>query len=169
LSDLIASRQLDAPVLDFSSSAVASRPVSVDWSLTREAFLSPVFSLYRVINLEGTVRDSLTGALFNPGDAGYKAASIRSQVDGLSGLTVGNLQSTGGRATVTENALLAPMALVKTATAEDMFYVFAAANPDGLSHFRRLGDNVFGLEDLKGGGDLDFDDHIFAIRSVSLA
>ena len=168
LSDLVASRQLDAPVLDFTSSAVATRPVSLDWSLTREAFLAPVFSLYRVINPEGTVRDSLTGALFNPGDAGYKDASIRSQVNGLSGLAVGNLQSTGGRVTVTESALLAPMAVVKTAIAEDIFYPFAAANPDGLSHFRRLGDNVFGLEDIKGGGDLDFDDHIFAIRSVSL-
>jgi hypothetical protein len=37
-----------------------------------------------------------------------------------------------------------------------------------ISHFRRLGDNVFGMEDLLGGGDLDFDDHIFSLNPVGL-
>jgi hypothetical protein len=168
LFDLIANRQMEAPVLDFTSNAVSTRAVSVEWSLFREAVFSPVFSLYRVINQEGTVRDPLTGALFNPGDAGYKDASIRGQVGGLSGLTVGDLRATSGRVTLNETTLLAPMALVRTATSEDTFYPFAAANTDGLTHFRRLADNVFGLEDVRGGGDLDYDDHIFAFKPVSL-
>jgi hypothetical protein len=168
LFDLIASRQMEAPVLDFTSNAVSSRAVSVDWSLFREASFAPVFSLYRVLNLEGTVRDALTGALFNPGDAGYKDASIRSQVGGLSGLTVGDLKATGGLVTLSENTLLAPMAFVKTASSDETFYPFPAANTDGLTHFRRLADNVFGLEDVRGGGDLDYDDHIFAFKPVSL-
>jgi hypothetical protein len=168
LFDLIANRQTEAPVLDFTSAALSSSAVTVDWSLTREALFTPVFSLYRVLNLEGTVRDSLTGALFNPGDAGYKDAAIRGQVGGLAGLTVGDLQSTGGRVTLNERTLLAPMGIVKTGSIEDTFFAYAAANPDGLTHFRRLGDNAFGFEDTKGGGDLDFDDHIFAVRAASL-
>ena len=168
LFDLIANRQMEAPVLDFTSNAVSTRAVSVEWSLFREAVFSPVFSLYRVLNQEGTVRDPLTGALFNPGDAGYKDASIRGQVGGLSGLTVGDLKAASGRVTLNETTLLAPMALVKTPTSEDTFYAFAAANTDGLTHFRRLADNVFGLEDVRGGGDLDYDDHIFAFKPVSL-
>ena len=168
LFDLVANRQMEAAVMDFTSNAVSSRAVSVEWSLFREASFSPVFSLYRVVNLEGTVRDALTGALFNPGDAGYKDASIRSQVGGLSGLTVGDLKATGGRVTLNESTLLAPMAIVKTATSDETFYPFAAANTDGLTHFRRLADNVFGLEDVRGGGDLDYDDHIFAFKPVSL-
>jgi phosphodiesterase/alkaline phosphatase D-like protein len=168
LFDLIANRQMEAPVLDFTSNAVSTRAVSVEWSLFREAIFSPVFSLYRVLNQEGTVRDPLTGALFNPGDAGYKDASIRGQVGGLSGLTVGDLTATSGRVTLNETTFLAPMALVRTPTSEETFYAFAAANTDGLTHFRRLADNVFGLEDVRGGGDLDYDDHIFAFKPLSL-
>jgi phosphodiesterase/alkaline phosphatase D-like protein len=168
LFDLIANRQMEAPVLDFTSNAVSTRAVSVEWSLFREAIFSPVFSLYRVLNQEGTVRDPLTGALFNPGDAGYKDASIRGQVGGLSGLTVGDLTATSGRVTLNETTFLAPMAVVRTPTSEETFYAFAAANTDGLTHFRRLADNVFGLEDVRGGGDLDYDDHIFAFKPLSL-
>jgi len=168
LPELIAGRQMEATVLDFSSNALAGRTVVADWSLVREASYSPVFSLYKVLNLDGAVRDPLTGNVVNPGDAGYKDAAIRNRVDQLSGLTVANLQSNGGRVNLKESTLLAPMAVVKTPQSEDTFFGFAAANPDSISHFRRLGDNVFGMEDIRGGGDLDYDDHIFALKPVSL-
>jgi hypothetical protein len=42
------------------------------------------------------------------------------------------------------------------------FFAFANANIDGISHFRSLGSNVIGLEDLVGGGDLDYDDLVMA-------
>jgi phosphodiesterase/alkaline phosphatase D-like protein len=168
LPELIAGRQLEATVLDFSSNALAGRTVVADWSLVREANFSPVFSLYKVLNLNGSVRDPLTGNVVNPGDAGYKDAAIRNRVDQLSGLSVGNLQSNGGRVNLKESSLLAPMAVVSTSQSEDTFFGFAAANPDLISHFRRLGDNVFGMEDIRGGGDLDYDDHIFALKPVSL-
>jgi hypothetical protein len=169
LPELIAGRQLEATVLDFSSNALAGRTVVADWSLVREANFSPVFSLYKVLNLNGSVRDPLTGNVVNPGDAGYKDAAIRNRVDQLSGLSVGNLQSNGGRVNLKESSLLAPMAVVSTSQSEDTFFGFAAANPDLISHFRRLGDNVFGMEDIRGGGDLDYDDHIFALKPISLA
>ena len=168
LPELIAGRQLEATVLDFSSNALAGRTVVADWSLVREANYSPVFSLYKVLNLDGAVRDPLTGNVVNPGDAGYKDAAIRNRVDQLSGLSVGNLQSSGGRVNLKESSLLAPMAVVNTSQSEDTFFGFAAANSDLISHFRRLGDNVFGMEDIRGGGDLDYDDHIFALKPVSL-
>ena len=168
LPELIAGRQLEATVLDFSSNALAGRTVVADWSLVREANYSPVFSLYKVLNLDGAVRDPLTGNVVNPGDAGYKDAAIRNRVDQLSGLSVGNLQSNGGRVNLKESSLLAPMAVVNTSQSEDTFFGFAAANSDLISHFRRLGDNVFGMEDIRGGGDLDYDDHIFALKPVSL-
>jgi hypothetical protein len=60
------------------------------------------------------------------------------------------------------------MAVVSTIESVETYFGFAAANRDLISHFRRLGDNVFGLEDLLGGGDLDYDDHIFALNPVSL-
>ena len=168
LAELIAGRQMEATVFDFSSNALVGRSVVADWSLVREASYSPVFSLYKVLNLDGAVRDPLTGNVVNPGETGYKDAANRNRVDQLSGLTVGNLQSSGGRVNLKESTLLAPMAVVKTPQSEDTFFSFAAANPDLISHFRRLGDNVFALEDILGGGDLDYDDHIFALKPVSL-
>jgi len=42
----------------------------------------------------------------------------------------------------------------------DSFFAFGAANSDNISHFRILGNNMFGLEDLRGGGDRDFNDVI---------
>jgi phosphodiesterase/alkaline phosphatase D-like protein len=168
LDELIAGRQMEATVFDFSSNALAGRSVVADWSLVREASYSPVFSLYKVLNLDGAVLDPLTGSVVNPGDKDYKNAADRNRVDQLSGLTVANLQSSGGRVNLNESSLLAPMAVVKTFESEETYFGFAAANRDSISHFRRLGDNVFGLEDLLGGGDLDYDDHIFALNPVSL-
>ena len=37
---------------------------------------------------------------------------------------------------------------------------FAAANADGLVHFTRFGANGWGVEDIFGGGDHDYDDMI---------
>jgi len=168
LAELIAGRQMEATVLDFSSSALVGRSVVADWSLVREASYSPVFSLYKVLNLDGAVLDPLTGSVVNPGDAGYKNAANRNRVDQLSGLTVGNLQSSGGRVNLSVSSFLAPMAVVKTIESEETYFGFAAANRDSISHFRRLGDNIFGMEDQLGGGDLDYDDHIFALNSVGM-
>ena len=46
----------------------------------------------------------------------------------------------------------------------------ADANSDGLIHFRSFGSGVIGLEDLKGGGNQDFEDLIlsydFQLKSV---
>ena len=168
LDELIAGRQMEATVFDFSSNALAGRSVVADWSLVREASYSPVFSLYKILNLDGAVLDPLTGSVVNPGDKDYKNAANRNRVDQLSGLTVGNLQLSGGRVNLNESSLLAPMAVVSTIQSEETYFGFAAANRDLISHFRRLGDNVFGMEDLLGGGDLDYDDHIFALNPVSL-
>ena len=64
--------------------------------------------------------------------------------------------------------MLAPYA--KISTTGETFFSFADANSDGLTHFRSFGSGVIGLEDLKGGGDQDFDDLIlgfdFQLASV---
>jgi hypothetical protein len=167
LAELIADRQMEAPVLDFTFNPKANQTVKADWTLVREASYSPILSFYRIQNLDGSVLDPLTGALVNPSDPAYREAATRNRVEQLSGLTVGNLQSTSGRVNLNESSLLAPMAVVSAPEYQETFFAFAAANTDKLGHFRRLGDNIFGLEDLRGGGDLDFDDHIFSFTPIS--
>jgi hypothetical protein len=48
------------------------------------------------------------------------------------------------------------------------FFAYGAANSDGISHFRSLGNNLFGLEDIAGGGDLDYDDLVIGFNFTSI-
>jgi hypothetical protein len=61
-------------------------------------------------------------------------------------------------------SFLAPYALVNGNT----FFAYGAANSDGISHFRSLGNNLFGLEDISGGGDRDYDDLVIGFNFTSL-
>ena len=45
-------------------------------------------------------------------------------------------------------------------TTGNTFFSFAAANVDGCNHFKYLGPNKVGFEDLLGGGDQDHNDLI---------
>lgn len=45
----------------------------------------------------------------------------------------------------------------------EIYFPFIAGNADGADHVRLLGDNVFGFEDLPGGGDNDFNDIVVQI------
>ena len=67
--------------------------------------------------------------------------------------------------TIDENSIIAPYALTNGET----WFAFGAANSDGINHFKSFGTNSFGLEDVDGGGDKDYDDLIvkFDFNSVS--
>ena len=86
-------------------------------------------------------------------------------VDSLSGLQVGNFQVNSRAISLTETTYLAPIAQVKGHT----FVAFAQGNQDGIGHFVTLGNGTFGLEDLYGGGDRDFNDveFGFVFKSVT--
>ncbi len=44
------------------------------------------------------------------------------------------------------------------------YFNYIGANTDKVDHFRLLGDNKFGVEDLYGGGDRDYNDIIFQVN-----
>ena len=46
----------------------------------------------------------------------------------------------------------------------DTFFAYGSANSDQLPHFKVLGNNLFGLEDMHGGGDHDNDDLIIGFK-----
>ena len=73
--------------------------------------------------------------------------------------------STNDSIAITESTFLAPMATVNG----DDFFAYAAASSDQLNHFKVLGTNLFGLEDLRGLGDRDYDDLVigFAFSKIS--
>jgi hypothetical protein len=166
LDALIAQDQAFAPVLDFTAFS-ASQVVTGTIDIAREASYDALTSFYRTIDDKGTVKDSISGALVRPGEQGYAtvALSAANRVDALNGLQVGNMLSTSRSFELQETNYLAPFALVN----ENTFFAFAAANRDGISHFKMLGENKYGLEDLVGGGDRDYDDQVIGFKFSKVA
>lgn len=165
LNALIGQEQAIAPVLDFFAFS-ATETVRGTLVLGREASFDSITGFYRIIDAQGTVW-AANGLLLGPGDEGYASAALRTDnlVSELAGLRVDNNQTSTQSIAITESTFLAPFAQVNG----DTFFAFGAANRDGISHFRTLGTNRFGLEDLVGGGDRDFDDLVlgFSFSSVS--
>ncbi|MCP9931143.1 hypothetical protein KBY82_10130 [Cyanobium sp. AMD-g] len=160
LDALIGQEQGLAPVLDFTAfSPVQSIEGTV--VVSREADYDAITGFYRSLDLLGTVRDA-TGQLVRPGEASYSSAALRAdnRVSELQGLQVADDTSSATSVSIAESTFLAPFAQVRGQT----FFAFAGANSDGISHFRALGTNRFGLEDTAGGGDLDFDDHVIGFN-----
>ena len=172
LNALINQEQGLAPVLDFTS-FTADQVVNGTLSMAREASFDSVTGFYRTQDLKGTVWIDPTNqamGTITPGQVGftaadYGAAALKNMVDSLSGLQVGNLQVNSRVISLTESTYLAPIAQVKGHT----FVAFAQGNQDGIGHFVTIGNGTFGLEDLYGGGDRDFNDveFGFAFKSIT--
>ena len=166
LAALVAQAQDLAPVLN-TAPFMNGETLNGTLVLAREATLDAITGLYKVVDPTGVVM-AADGSLIAPGAAGYTEAALRA--DNLYGgddfkfsLANGKTQDS---ALAMENlgTYLAPYAKVQTNT----FFAFAKANSDGISHFRSLGNNIWGLEDQLGGGDLDFDDQILGFNFTSI-
>lgn len=140
-----------------------------------EALFNNTVGLYLVENESGTVLDTLTGKLLQPGDEGYAATALsrrltNTELDRNTDVLVA--QVNGG-------TLLAPY-IISNGTAEQFlaqnpnnqapswgginaYFAHLGANPDGNNHLKVLGSNKFGFEDIWGGGDRDFDDLVFQV------
>ncbi|MFN9645323.1 MAG: DUF4114 domain-containing protein [Cyanobacteriota bacterium] len=166
LNSMIGAAQSSAPVLDLSAfTALQSLRGSV--VLGREADLNSRAGFYRTLDPNGTViaADGITRLL--PGDSTYAAEALRTAnvVPEFHGLSVADDQtSSRSFSGVVGGSFLAPFAQVNGNT----FFAYAAANIDGISHFRSLGTNLFGLEDLVGGGDRDFDDLVIGFNFTAV-
>jgi len=102
---------------------------------------------------------ALTSAASLVGASGTYATSLR-RADLISDNAVKLTNSTIASFSITLNSgtLYAP--LVTNQTSGESYFAFAAANPDKLEHFTGFGSNGWGMEDLYGGGDRDYDDLI---------
>ncbi|NEO29875.1 MAG: DUF4347 domain-containing protein [Symploca sp. SIO3C6] len=132
--------------------------VEAEFVINSDAAFDNSFGFYVVDNPNGSI-----GSL-NPGDSGYAQAAVSNRVDLASGLP--------------GKALLAPF-LIADATPKEFlitnpnnqsgqgplaYFAYMEANSDGFDHVRLLGDNLFGFEDLEGGGDADYNDLVVAVN-----
>ncbi|MEC4806956.1 MAG: DUF4347 domain-containing protein [Jaaginema sp. PMC 1079.18] len=158
-------------LLNFKSSAFpqfsAVNQVNSNFRVYREAAFNNLGGLYRVDDAQGTI-DGVA-----PGQEGYAQAALGRRIETLI-LSVANQSVRVVPGLLEGNALYAPF-LIANASVEEflaqnpnnqagagpqMYFPYIAANPDNVDHFRLLGNNVFGAEDLPGGGDFDYNDLI---------
>jgi hypothetical protein len=167
LNALIGNAQGLAPVLDLSAFTTAQN-LSGTVTVGREADFNSSAGFYRTLDAAGTVLAADAITRLRPGDSGYAAAALRNDnlIAPLNNLSVADEQTASRRFSgISGGSFLAPYAQVNGNT----FFAYGAANSDGLSHFRSLGTNLFGLEDIVGGGDRDFDDLLIGVNFSQIA
>ena len=147
--------------------------VKADFTVNREAAFNNFVGFYKVADENGGIDVDGNGTVdFRPGDSGYAQAAIKNRVTGID-LRVNN-QGTGTFTdkTLTGGSIFAPFILTDGRTVDQVlngqvdqaYFAYLGANSDKVDHIRLLGNNVFGFEDLAGGGDKDYNDIIVKVN-----
>jgi hypothetical protein len=158
LNAMVAQEQGNYTVLDLTSLTTGQSLVGTV-SFARESANRVVMGFYRSIDLNGTVLDAAGAQVaVTDGISLYRSAALRSSntVDSLTGLQSDNRQSFVRNIKLAESTYLTPYAIVNGTE----YFAFKSLNPDGLTHFSSLGQNLFGFEDTFGLGDKDYDDAV---------
>ncbi len=132
-----------------------------------EASYDNSFGYYAIANINGAVKDILTGELINPEEEGYAKAALNGRVENLE-----LRRDTGNFTSELSGGLMLVPFLIANGTVEEWmeensnnesgndpiaYFSFLGANPDSKQHIRQVG-NELQFEDLFNGGDNDFND-----------
>jgi uncharacterized delta-60 repeat protein len=155
----------EGEVLDLRS--FVGQTLKVDTVAVSDAGYNNYIGFYAVADTQGTLANGLKVT-----DVGYAEAAIKSAVlRSFKNETQSDLQVAGGE-------ILAPV-VIANGTFEDFlktnpqnqansnihaYFNYLGANTDKVDHFRLLGDNKFGVEDIYGGGDRDYNDVVFQLN-----
>ena len=171
LNALISCDQSFTPVLN--TTALADNLLTGSLSYNREASFNSTVGFYQVLDRNGSLYDSDTGRTLDPtallaaDQTRYRelALSEANRASALDGIATINRQLVQKDFSVAGGAFYAPFAIV--ASTQQTYFAFAAANTDGVNHFKMMGANVFGLEDIYGGGDRDYNDLLVGLNFTS--
>jgi disulfide oxidoreductase YuzD len=143
--------------------SVTNQNVQANFTVQRDADYNNHVGFYKIEDAAGTVL-SQTGAFLKPGDIGYREAVIQNRLTNIDLVGI-NGQATTSSSIFQGGAIYAPYLISNGQASTNLdfstvFTAYSAANADKIDHIRLLGDNTFGFEDLRGGGDQDFNDVI---------
>ncbi|HLO86546.1 MAG TPA: cadherin-like domain-containing protein [Nostocaceae cyanobacterium] len=158
-------KQLENEVLDLRS---LTGLITAEVTVNSEAAFNNYYGFYTIDDPSGRIGN------LTPGDTGYiQAALARTQAVVNNRDNKQTIELTGGN-------ILAPFLVANGSIDEFLsknpnnepiqgqapiiYFGFINANPDKVDHFISLGQNFFGVEDLFGGGDRDFDDAVLCIN-----
>ena len=148
----------------------SNNSVQISINTSREAEHQSYSGFYRVQDAAGTVKDPVTGQLIVPGESGYKKAALSSEniINNLSNISLNEDGANSYSIDINGGVMMAPFAVITEPGQENTFFSYAAANSDGISHFKQLSTNSFGMEDTQGGGDMDFNDLEISFRFLEI-
>jgi uncharacterized delta-60 repeat protein len=148
----------------------AGQNLKVDLRSVSDAAYNNYIGFYEVEDAQGTLANGLKVS-----DLGYAQAAIQGAIlRTFKTEAKSDLTATGGK-------ILAPV-VIANGTFEDYlkrnpqnqansnihaYFNYLGANTDKVDHFRLLGDNKFGVEDMYGGGDKDYNDIVFQMTVKS--
>jgi RHS repeat-associated protein len=148
----------------------AGQNLKVDLRSVSDAAYNNYIGFYEVEDTQGTLANGLKVS-----DLGYAQAAIQGAIlRTFKTEAKSDLTATGGK-------ILAPV-VIANGTFEDYlkrnpqnqansnihaYFNYLGANTDKVDHFRLLGDNKFGVEDMYGGGDKDYNDIVFQMTVKS--
>jgi hypothetical protein len=142
-------------------------PVNANFVVNREASYNNFIGFYRVTDANGGIDTNGDGtADILPGQDGYVQAALNGRVSDIS-LNTNNGGTAELNTTLQGGAIYVPFLVADggfDANNPNIYFAFLGANSDGVDHVRMLGDNTFGFEDLRGGGDKDFNDMIVKVN-----
>lgn len=147
--------------------------LTLSFTVSREAKYDDVVGFYTIENSQGQVRDAF-GAILSPGDPGYVQAALENRIDTT--LTGQNNETQVFTMALDQGQLWAPFLITKgtveallddnSLNEPNIYFSYIGANSDGFDHIRLIDKNTLGFEDLKGGGDQDFNDLVVEISVV---
>lgn len=153
--------------------------INTEFIVNREANFNNFVGFYRATDANGGIDTNGDGiADFMPGQAGYVETAVKNRLSDV-GLTANNGGTTILKTTLQGGGVYLPF-LIVDGRPDDLFdsnpnnnpniyFTFLGANADKVDHVRILGDNIFGFEDLFGGGDKDFNDVIVKVNLTALS
>ncbi|MFW9261271.1 DUF4394 domain-containing protein [Nostoc sp. CALU 546] len=160
--------QGQSEVLDLRS---LTGQVSTSFTVNREAAFDNFVGFYRVVDQNGGIDTNGDGTVdILPGTTGYAQAAISNRVTGID-LSVKNQQTATLSGQFVGGSIFAPFLIANASVNEvvngqkldQVYFAYLGANSDQADHIRLLGNNTFGFEDLRGGGDKDFNDLIVRV------
>jgi|GEM_PF-1119231 len=148
--------------------------VKADFTVYREANYNNFVGFYQVTGENGGIDTNGDGqADILPGEAGYIQAAINKRISDIN-LSVNDGGTATSSASLPSGSIVVPFLIVNgtpdalldsnSNNDPDIYFTFLGANSDGVDHVRMLSDNTFGFEDMRGGGDKDFNDIIVKVN-----
>ena len=150
-----------------------TQDVKADFTVNREAAFNNFVGFYKVADENGGIDVDGNGTVdFRPGDSGYAQAAIKSRVAGIDLRVDNQVTASFTDKILIGGSIFAPFILTNGRTVDQVlngqvdqaYFAYLGANSDKVDHIRLLGNNVFGFEDLAGGGDNDYNDIIVKVN-----